>query len=245
MLFAWSADVGCLGSARTQPGQPVPYLTWMRFFWKPEQVCNKDWIGAVLQVVCHRRSAEKTVAAAFLIAQPQHPFNTKKWSLWKNVNEKETVTYRIFQGKYPRQRITSTVSALLQLDRSQLSLAVPCPHRSELSEQGYQGNTREVPLALSLLWPFYQAGLPVWIAQQYLHTLSPAQPRLILKAHWPTYGPQKMPRRRPLGTYPATIGFSCTTSLQTSKGKGCWLCSWRNYGSKCWISPHRSPESIK
>lgn len=31
MLYALSADVGWLGTARTRPGQPVPYLAWMRF----------------------------------------------------------------------------------------------------------------------------------------------------------------------------------------------------------------------
>lgn len=206
-------------------------------FWKSEQVYNKDWIQAVLQLLCHRRSAKKTVAAAFLISQPQHPFNTKKWSLWKKVNEEETVTYRIVQGKYPCQRIIGSENALLQLDSSQLSLAVPSPHC-------YQGSTREVHLALFLLQPFYQAGPAVWIAHQCPHTLSPAQPRLVLKTHWPTHGTQKMLRRRPVGTCPATVGFFCPTALQTPKGRGCWLHSWRNYGSECWISPHRSPESI-
>lgn len=186
-------------------------------FWKPEQVYNKVWIQAVLLLVCHRRSAKETVAAAFLISQPQHPFNTKKWSLWKKVNEEETVTYRIVQGKYPCQKITGSVNALLQLDSSQLSLAVPSSPCSELSEQGYQGSTREVHLTLCLLQTFYQAGPAVWIAHQRPHTLSPAQPRLVLKTRWPTHSTQKMLCRRPVGTCPATVGFFCTTNTE---GKG-------------------------
>lgn len=41
----------------------------------------------------------------------------------------------------------------LQLYECQLSVVVSCSCCSELCEQGCQGNTREVPTALSLPWP--------------------------------------------------------------------------------------------